>query len=68
MDWKTNDKSYQKRTVSRDLSPYSACIQQEEVTTRAAPAARPCSVSPCRHTNPGASGKHIAFFEATHLS
>lgn len=49
MDWKTNDKSYQKRTVSCDLRAYSACVQQEEVTTRGAPAARPCSVSPCRN-------------------
>ena len=61
MDWKTNDKSYQKKTVSCDLCPYSACAQQKEVTTRSAPAARPCSVSPCRHcryTDPGFAPRH----------
>jgi len=60
MHWKINDKSYQKRTVSCDLRPYSACVPQEYVTTRAAPAARPCSVSSCRHTEPGfASAREV---------
>jgi len=31
-------------------------VQQEEVTTRTAPAARPCSVSPCRYCCPTVPG------------